>query len=593
MKSRDYQQKAIDSVLDSYRNNIRSGILNLHVGAGKTYVAGCIIREMKKIQGKKALFLVAQRELAFQARKAFQRMHPDLRIAIEMADLHASPKDDIVIACVATLGRAGSMRVGKFNPDDFGTILVDECHLSLAPVWNRVLNWVGVTRENFQDNKLLLGLTGTAFRHDGTSLGVLYDDVFYTRTIADGIKDGWLTDIEWIQVETDTDISEVPTRGGEFVNLELLSKIDNPLRNGQIINAYKEHGENKTCLVFAGSVEHAYKLADLFNAEGIKAVCIEGGTEEQERKDVNDIFRDEGDLKVIVNYGVYTTGVDFPELGSIILGRPIKSTVLYTQIVGRVLRPSDSAMVDYFDTAELRRDAIENSLKPTGKVIDFMDNIGKHNVCTLPVLFGVNPKVKTKKRKFFEEVVEVLEEVRRERKVDIQDIVDPDNITLEIKKTRFKLTQLEPDEYIKKLSKYVWLPIKEAEYELNIAAEGLSIMVEKNLVDKYEVFEVGHKSGVKKLLQTFGSLAGAIKIADEYVEHKQYDMQFAKQEAWLENPPSPKQVAILYKMFGKKGMRFTGGRYENGANMFTLWGENINTAGKAAAILNQYFNKKK
>jgi superfamily II DNA or RNA helicase len=592
MQERDYQTKIITDVFDAYDRGIQSGIINLHVGGGKTYIAARLAREMRKRHpDKKTAFFVDRKELAWQAQKAFQRDDPTLKVGVEMAENHANPKCDIVIFSIATIGRKGSFRIGKWKTDAFSLLISDECHLSTAPIWLRALHYFGVTKDNFHDGKLLVGLTGTAFRNDGVSLGTLYDDIFAQRTIAEGIKDGWLTDIEYIQIQTGTDISNVHTRAGEFVQLELLNAIDNPYRNGQIIKAYQDYCKG-TALVFAGSVEHAYKLAEMFNEIGIKAKCIEGGTDEIERKEAIDLFRNEEGYQVFTNYNVFSVGVDFPELDAIILARPIKSTVLYTQIVGRVLRTSATALVDLAENAEQRRQWIDESDKPTGKVIDFMDNVGNHNVCTLPVLFGLNPKVKTDKKKFHEEVVEVVEAIKRETGADIRDIVDPDTITLKVNRSRMQLKQYSPDEYITKLSSNLWLSTGDDEYELNLQKSKLSLIIKRNMIDKYDIYIYHHDTSLQQQLNTLNSLAGAIKVCDELIVEKQWDTQFAKQEAWQGDPPTQKQVATLYKMFKSKGMVFTGGRYSNNVNRFMLWGTPINTKGEAAAILTNTWKKK-
>lgn len=591
MNERPYQTDILDNVFDAYDRGIRSGIINLHVGGGKTYIAARITKRMReRFPTKKTAFLVDRRELAFQAQKAFQRDDPSLRVGIEMADTHA-PKDcDVVIFSIATIGRKGSFRIGKWNNTDFSNVIVDEAHGSIAPMWIRALHYFGCTKENNDPDKLLVGLTGTAFRNDGLSLGTLYDDIFAQRTIADGIKDGWLTDIEYIQIETNTDLSEVHTRGGEFVQTELTNKINNPLRNGQIIKAYQDYCGG-TALVFAGSVEHAYILADLFNAEGIPAMCIEGGTDENDRAEAVNKFRQEEGFKVFTNYGVFSVGVDFPELDAIILARPIKSTVLYTQIVGRVLRTSATAFIDLAETAEQRKLWIAESIKPTGKVIDFMDNVGKHNVCTLPVLFGLNPKVKTKKKKFFEEVVEVIEEMKKELKVDVRNIVDPDTITLRVNRSKMNIKEFAPDEYIKSLSSYLWLNTGDDEYELVLPKNNVTLIAKRNMIDRYEIHLYDANEKTQRLLNSFNSLAGGIHAADELIKEKNWDDTFAKQEKWNGDEPSKKQIDAIWKMFGKKGLRFTNERYEYGGKKIILWGTPINTKGEAAAVLTNAWKK--
>ena len=64
---------------------------------------------------------------------------------------------------------------------------------------------------------------------------------------------------------------------------------------------------------------------------------ILGETNSKIRKQAITDFKS-GQLKVLINYGVLSTGFDAPKLNTLIVARPTKSIVLYSQIVGRALR---------------------------------------------------------------------------------------------------------------------------------------------------------------------------------------------------------------------------------------------------------------
>ena len=60
-----------------------------------------------------------------------------------------------------------------------------------------------------------------------------------------------------------------------------------------------------------------------------------------------------GEIKVVANVGVLTTGFDYPELDTIVLARPTMSLALYYQMVGRAIRPckgKDGWIVDLCGT---------------------------------------------------------------------------------------------------------------------------------------------------------------------------------------------------------------------------------------------------
>ena len=49
-----------------------------------------------------------------------------------------------------------------------------------------------------------------------------------------------------------------------------------------------------------------------------------------------------GEIPVVANVGVLTTGFDYPELDTIVMARPTMSLAMWYQIVGRAIRPHPS-----------------------------------------------------------------------------------------------------------------------------------------------------------------------------------------------------------------------------------------------------------
>ena len=90
-------------------------------------------------------------------------------------------------------------------------------------------------------------------------------------------------------------------------------------------------------LVFATSVEHAQTIAALLNTRGVPSRAVSGTTEASARRRIVEDFR-RGDLKVLVNYGVFREGFDAPRTRVIVVARPVYSPNLYFQMIGRGLR---------------------------------------------------------------------------------------------------------------------------------------------------------------------------------------------------------------------------------------------------------------
>ena len=88
-------------------------------------------------------------------------------------------------------------------------------------------------------------------------------------------------------------------------------------------------------LVFTRFLKEAQRLADEIDG----CAMVSGETPKAEREQILEGFK-AGNIKVVVNVGVLTTGFDYPELDTIVMARPTKSLSLWYQIVGRAIRPS-------------------------------------------------------------------------------------------------------------------------------------------------------------------------------------------------------------------------------------------------------------
>ena len=123
---------------------------------------------------------------------------------------------------------------------------------------------------------------------------------------------------------------------------------------------------------------------------GVTAAAVIGDTEEDERKEIVRRFR-AGEIQFLTLCGIGTEGFDVPGVEVIAMARPTKSQALYKQMLGRGTRPLPG-LVDRYDTAEERQQAIGNSRKPWMLVLDFVGNSGRHKlVSTLDVLAGDMP----------------------------------------------------------------------------------------------------------------------------------------------------------------------------------------------------------
>ena len=326
MKLRPYQQEALDSMLQAESNGISKQLVVLPTGAGKT-VLFAQLPIMRK-DSLPMLVLAHRSELLIQAKDKIETINKDLSVGIEQAENKAG-YSDVVIASVPTLGRESSSRIEQYPRDYFKTIVVDEAHHAAAPSYRRILDY-------FKPD-LLLGVTATPQRSDSVRLIDVFQEIVYYKSIQDLIKEGWLSPLVGYRVKTSTDISDVEIQNGEYKQDQLIEAIDNPSRNNSIVTAYNDLANAKKTVVFAAGVDHAGNLGEAFRKNGSSVRVIIGTTPEEDRRQILSDFKS-GAVTVLVNVGVLTEGFDEPSIEAIILAKPTRSSLLYTQIVGRGTR---------------------------------------------------------------------------------------------------------------------------------------------------------------------------------------------------------------------------------------------------------------
>lgn len=382
---RDYQAEAVVAVFNEWEEK-NSTLVVCPTGTGKTQIFCDIIRRM---QPKRAMVLAHRGELIAQA---VNRLRSDFGINadIEMADLSADEfyynRAPVVVSTIQTqcAGNGGHGRMKIFDPNDFGLVVCDEAHHYTSPSFRRVLDYYKQNPE-----LKILGVTATPDRADEQALGQVFESVAYDYEILDAIHDGWLVPVDQKMVHIEgLDFSQVRTTAGDLNGADLAAVMEAEKNLQGIAAASIEIiGADKRTLVFTVTVKQAEMLSEIFNRHrpGM-ADWVCGATPKHQRHKIFQDF-DSGRTQVLVNVGVATEGYDNPKVEVIVQGRPTKSRCLYAQIIGRSLRPLKGT-VDGLETAEERRTAVANSLKPSALVLDFVGNAGRHKLMTTADILG-------------------------------------------------------------------------------------------------------------------------------------------------------------------------------------------------------------
>lgn len=370
MKLRPYQTKICDSVFAEWKNGARSTLVVAPTGTGKTILFASII---ERIQPKRAMVLAHRQELIWQAKDKIEKV-TGFRADVEMGEYKSSrdgdlfhPSAQVIVSTVQThsSGGDGGGRMTKFDPMDFGLLIVDESHHSTSVSYKRVIDYY------LQNPELVvLGVTATPDRADEEALGKIFqtcpDSQVYE--ILDAINDGWLVPIDQQMITVESlDFSQIRTQAGDLngADLEAVMLIEKNL-HGVASSTISIIGD-KRGIGFSSSVNHAKILSDIFNRHrhGMSNwVC--GKTDKEERKKIISDFA-AGKIQWLWNCGVFTEGFDDSGVEIISMARPTKSRSLYAQMIGRATRPHESIAHKLNDcpSSAIRRSMIGRSVKPS------------------------------------------------------------------------------------------------------------------------------------------------------------------------------------------------------------------------------------
>ena len=409
LQLRPYQIEAQRAIVAARKRGLRAQLVSLATGLGKTVVIATL-PELLELRPTDVTLVVAHRdELIQQLVEKMRAQNPDAVVGIEKADEVASDECNIVVATVQTLTGARLNRFGTKFGRRVAVLVIDEAHHAAAPTYRAILDKILSKRPD----ALVIGFTATPHRGDGLQLAEIFPDIVYSMDARAGIDAGYLVPVNSYAVATETDLDAVASRAGDFVLGQLADAVDNDERNAAVLDAYQTLTPGKKTLVFTASVEHARHVATLFKDAGIKAAFASGETPAAEREAIVAGFRG-SKIDVLVNCGLYLEGFDVPSIEVIINARPTKSTTLYTQVTGRGLRPldEDAYFLSNLPTADARRTAVAQSRKPYATIIDIVDQARRHQLVTLPTLWGLPAQIDAQGR-LISRLAEQFEELFR------------------------------------------------------------------------------------------------------------------------------------------------------------------------------------
>ncbi|TMO90389.1 DEAD/DEAH box helicase [Pseudoalteromonas ruthenica] len=358
--------KKVFNSIDFGSNN--RAIIHLPTGAGKTRTAMHIVcRHLMTKEDALVLWLANSEILCDQASGEFEKAWGTLGnrdiihgnfFGDKIFSLESINSGFVVAGLQKLISYYQSMSANQTAVFDRKITLVifDEAHRALATTYKEILERF----LEFSPQAKLVGLTATPGRvykddkpeldPENKALAELFGNNKITMDVSPQqpmeylIDKNYLAEPRFIELKyDDIDIYEKFNRGQSVSESELLKKLSGSSNRNSIIlkTALNEvKNNNSKVIIFACDIEHARNLAFSLCCMGVKAVSIDSKSTNAEEKAqlINDYKF--GDLNVLVNCEILTTGFDAPETNVAIIARPTNSLVLYLQMIGRALRGS-------------------------------------------------------------------------------------------------------------------------------------------------------------------------------------------------------------------------------------------------------------
>lgn len=330
----DYQLAAIRATRDHIRAGARRILIVAPVGAGKTTIGAEIIHGAME-RGSRAMFIAHRKELVDQASKRLDRYAIPHGIIMPSSG-RKRPNAQVQVAMVQTLARRGYAQ-----PVDL--ILADEAHRAAAKTWRSVL-------ERYP-NAVILGLTATPWRLDGTGLCDIFEEmveVCQPRDLIDRTP-AVLVAPRCFSLAM-PDLGGVKLRKGEFDPDQLEELMATQANMDEILSNWRRLAADRQTIVFATTIKHSQMIVDAFGRAGVQAAHVDGTMPTGQRAAILRDF-EAGLLQVVSNVNILTEGYDYPALGCVVMARPTQSLSLYIQMAGRVMRTApgkaDAFLLDH------------------------------------------------------------------------------------------------------------------------------------------------------------------------------------------------------------------------------------------------------
>ncbi|OJU40732.1 MAG: hypothetical protein BGN97_05340 [Microbacterium sp. 69-10] len=306
----------------------RRAVVVSATGTGKTILSALDVRA---VDPKRMLFVAHREQILDRAIEEFSRV---LDAPAREFGKFVGPRRELdhkyVFATIQSLTTANNLL--SIPPDHFDYVLIDEVHRAGAGSYRQVVNYL--------QPDFLLGMTATPERTDGFNVFEMFDfNVPYEIRLQKALEEEMLAPFHYYGV---TDFA----RDEQIIDdTSQLATLIAPERADHIIKAIETYGHVGTAargLMFCSRTEEARELVALLNRRSVhgrrlRTVALTGQDSINTREAVVERL-ERGELDYIVTVDVFNEGIDIPSVNQVVMLRQTKSSIIFTQQLGRGLR---------------------------------------------------------------------------------------------------------------------------------------------------------------------------------------------------------------------------------------------------------------
>jgi type I restriction enzyme R subunit len=364
---RDYQIRAIRSVMDGLEQKRRTFLIVMATGTGKTRTTIALVEALMRAGwAEKALFLVDRIALRDQALDAFKEHLPNEPRWPKQGEKSIAKDRRIYVSTYPTMLNIVREEKETLSPHFFDLIVIDESHRSIYNTYKEVLDYF---------NTITIGLTATptdVIDHNTFKIFNCEDGLpsfAYTYEEAVNNIPPYLCNFQVMKIKTKFQTDGISKRtvsledqkklileGKEiaeinFEGVELEKKVINKGTNTLIVKEFMEESikdingvlPGKT-IFFCANIAHARRIEEIFdqlypqyNGELAK-VMVSEDSRVHGKGGLLDQFKNKDFPRVAISVDMLDTGIDIRELVNLVFAKPVYSYTKFWQMIGRGTR---------------------------------------------------------------------------------------------------------------------------------------------------------------------------------------------------------------------------------------------------------------